>query len=132
MLPATAVFRFPWEINSSVVKEGNSVRTFGRLTCYQPEESRAVLSAQHASVQHQVVVRTLFVEPFDPIIGAQYIVLGEIEEVKEDDVMICARVLNCVDGVNLALLQKAIHEQRQFFMERESKKTEVPPCADPT
>lgn len=38
-----------------------------------------MLSAQHASKDHNVVVHTLFVEPFNPIIGAQYIVLGEIE-----------------------------------------------------
>lgn len=36
-------------------------------------------------------------------------------------VMVRARVLNCVDGVNIALLQKAINEQRSFFRERESK-----------
>lgn len=47
---------------------------------YQPEESKATLSIQHAARQHQVVVQTTFVEPFDPIIGAQYIVLGEIEK----------------------------------------------------
>lgn len=32
-----------------------------------------------------------------------------------------ARVLNCVDGVNIALLEKAITEQRNFFTERERK-----------
>lgn len=30
MLPAAAVFYFPWEINSGVVQDGASVRTFGR------------------------------------------------------------------------------------------------------
>lgn len=35
--------------------------------------------------------------------------------------MVRARVLNCVDGVNNALLQKAINEQRSFFRERECK-----------
>lgn len=33
--------------------------------------------------------------------------------------MVRARVLNCVDGVNVALLQKATNEQRSFFRERE-------------
>uniref|UniRef100_A0A674D2K7 TEN1 subunit of CST complex n=1 Tax=Salmo trutta TaxID=8032 RepID=A0A674D2K7_SALTR len=73
MLPAPAVFHFLWEVNSGAVKEGDSVRTFGRLMSYQPEESKATLSIQHAARQHQVVVQTTFVEPFDPIIGAQYI-----------------------------------------------------------
>uniref|UniRef100_UPI0037E745A5 CST complex subunit TEN1 n=1 Tax=Semicossyphus pulcher TaxID=241346 RepID=UPI0037E745A5 len=125
MLPAAAVFHFPWEVNSGAVKEGESVRIFGRLACYQPEESRATLSAQHASKDHNVVVHTLFVEPFDPIIGAQYVVLGEMENAEDVGMMVRARVLNCVDGVNIALLQKAINEQRSFFKEREQKQSEA-------
>lgn len=39
--------------------------------------------------------------------------------------MIRARVLNCVDGVNIALLQKAINEQRSFFSEREHKQIDA-------
>lgn len=35
--------------------------------------------------------------------------------------LVRARVLNCVDGVNIALLQKAIDVQRSFFREREHK-----------
>ncbi|XP_013865619.1 CST complex subunit TEN1 [Austrofundulus limnaeus] len=119
MLPPAAEFRFPWEVNS--VKEGDSVRTFGRLVCYQPEESRATLSAQHASKEHRVFVQTGFVEPFNPIMGAQYLVLGEADNNEELGVVIRARVLNCVDGVNMALLQKAISDQRSFFRERESQ-----------
>lgn len=121
MLPATAVYHFPWEVNSGSVREGESVRTFGRLVCYQPEESRATLSAHYASKEHHVVVHTLFVEPFNPIVGAQYVVLGETEDVEGVGMMVRARVLNCVDGVNNALLQKAINEQRSFFRERECK-----------
>ncbi|XP_041839199.1 CST complex subunit TEN1 isoform X2 [Melanotaenia boesemani] len=81
MLPSAAVFYLPWEVNS--VREGESVRTFGRLICYQPEESRATLSAQHASKEHHVFVHTMFVEPFNPIIGAQYLVLGETENFED-------------------------------------------------
>lgn len=55
---------------------------FSRLVSYQPSESRATLSAQHASKEHRVAVHTLFVEPFNPIIGAQYLVLGETENVQ--------------------------------------------------
>ncbi|XP_042280342.1 CST complex subunit TEN1 [Thunnus maccoyii] len=132
MLPAAAVFHFPWEVTSGAVQEGESVRTFGRLVSYQPEESRATLSAQHASKEHQVVVSTLFVEPFNPIIGAQYVVLGEKENTEGGDVMVRARVLNCVDGVNVALLQKAINEQRSFFRERESKQGDAAQAADVT
>ncbi|XP_004065564.1 CST complex subunit TEN1 isoform X1 [Oryzias latipes] len=117
MLPPHAVFHFPWELNC--LGEGKSVRTFGRLSCYEADTSRATLSCQHASKEHHVFVRTSFVEPFNPIIGAQYLVLGETETYEGFGVMICARVLSCVDGVNIALLQKAIEGQRSFFRERE-------------
>ncbi|XP_026989330.1 CST complex subunit TEN1 [Tachysurus fulvidraco] len=119
MLPSAAVFHFPWEINSDLVKDGASIRTFGRLTDYLPEESKAILTSNHASVQYQVSIQTSFVEPFDPIIGAQYTVLGEIEKSEgHSEAMVRARVFNCVDGVDVALLQKAIKEQRTFFSER--------------
>uniref|UniRef100_A0A1A8JBE7 CST complex subunit TEN1 n=1 Tax=Nothobranchius kuhntae TaxID=321403 RepID=A0A1A8JBE7_NOTKU len=130
LLPPAAEFRFPWEVN--FVKEGESLRTFGRLVSYHPETSRASLSAQHASEEHQVLVDTLFIEPFNPIIGAQYVVLGEAENYEGTGVMIRARVLNCVDGVNIALLQKAISGQRDFFRERESKQGDVAQPADTT
>ncbi|CAL8351138.1 unnamed protein product [Boreogadus saida] len=120
MLPAAAVAYFPWEINSGSLQEGESVRTFGRLMYYQPEESKATLTTRHASAQHKVIVHTLFVEPFNAIIGAQYMVLGEIENC-EGGVVVRARVLNCVDGVNLALFQKVVNQQRSFFRESESK-----------
>ncbi|KAF6718903.1 CST complex subunit TEN1 [Oryzias melastigma] len=128
MLPPTAVFYFPWEVKS--LGEGKSVRTFGRLSCYEADESRASLSCHHASKEHKVFVHTLFVEPFNPIIGAQYLVLGETESYEGFGVMIRARVLNCVDGVNIALLQKAIEGQRSFFRERERKDGGVAQPAD--
>ncbi|XP_017337626.1 CST complex subunit TEN1 isoform X2 [Ictalurus punctatus] len=89
------------------------------LTDYLPEESKAILTSHHASVQYQVSIQTTFVEPFDPIIGAQYIVLGELEKSQGDsEAVVRARVFNCVDGVDVALLQKAVNEQRTFFRER--------------
>lgn len=46
--------------------------------------------------------------------------------------MIRARVLNCVDGVNVALLQKAINEQRSFFRERECRHGDAAQPGDAT
>uniref|UniRef100_A0A8D0FKK8 CST complex subunit TEN1 n=1 Tax=Strix occidentalis caurina TaxID=311401 RepID=A0A8D0FKK8_STROC len=57
------VYYFPWEINSSV-PEGEALRTFGRLCCYDLVRSEAVLTAQHSSAQYRVCVDTKFVEPF--------------------------------------------------------------------
>lgn len=85
----------------------------------------ATLSAQHAAEEHQVAVHTLFVEPFNPIIGAQYLVLGETESVQGVGMVVRARVLNCVEGVNIVQLQKAIHLQRSVFSKREEKLSET-------
>lgn len=35
--------------------------------------------------------------------------------------VIKARVLTCVEGINLQLLEKAITEQRKYFQEREKQ-----------
>lgn len=87
---------------------------FFRLVCYQPEESRATLSTQHASKEHCVVVHTLFVEPFNPITGAQYIVLGEIEkdEGKRSNShrqTVCKSVAGDCSDVNLPSLKNRKH-----------------------
>ncbi|XP_039517585.1 CST complex subunit TEN1 isoform X3 [Pimephales promelas] len=92
------------------------------FTSYVPEESKAVLSGQQSSAQCHVSVKTTLVEPFQPILGAQYFVLGEIENTDGlSGNILHARALACVDGVDLALMQQAIMEQRRFFKERETK-----------
>ncbi|XP_051996383.1 CST complex subunit TEN1 isoform X1 [Xyrauchen texanus] len=93
-----------------------------RLTSYQPEKSIATLSAKQSSAQFHVSVQTSFVEPFQPIIGAQYLVLGEIEKAEGViGVTLHARALSCIDGVDFTLLQRAIMDQRCFFKERETE-----------
>ncbi|XP_072318616.1 CST complex subunit TEN1 [Eucyclogobius newberryi] len=120
MLPSAAVYRFPWELTSGALHDGDSLRTFGKLVRYDPEESRATLSVHHSSKEHCVTVQTVFVEPFQAIIGAQYVVLGELEDVDGAGPVVRARVLNCVDGANLALLQRAICDHRRFLDERKT------------
>uniref|UniRef100_A0A8C0UVE6 CST complex subunit TEN1 n=1 Tax=Cyanistes caeruleus TaxID=156563 RepID=A0A8C0UVE6_CYACU len=116
MLPSAGVYYFPWEINSSV-PEGKTLRTFGRLCCYDLARSEAVLTTQHNSAQYQVCVDTKFVEPFQAQVGSFYMVLGEAEhrEVK-------ARILTCVEGMNVLLLEQAIQEQRKYFNERQEQR----------
>lgn len=45
--------------------------------------------------------------------------------------MVHARVLNCVDGVNLALLQRGVNEQRSYFRERGENKGDATTAAQP-
>uniref|UniRef100_A0A8C0EI23 CST complex subunit TEN1 n=1 Tax=Bubo bubo TaxID=30461 RepID=A0A8C0EI23_BUBBB len=94
MLPSAGVYYFPWEINSSV-PEGEALRTFGRLCCYDLVRSEAVLTAQHSSAQYRVCVDTKFVEPFQAQLGSCYIVLGEAEHREESSASCPAPCCHC-------------------------------------
>ncbi|KAF2988479.1 hypothetical protein EK904_013403 [Melospiza melodia maxima] len=122
MLPSAGVYYFPWEINSSV-PEGQTLRTFGRLCCYDLARSEAILTTQHNSAQYQVCVDTEFVEPFQAQVGSSYMVLGEAEHREEtSSPVVKARILTCVEGMNVALLEQAIQEQRKYFKERQEQR----------
>ncbi|XP_054026698.1 CST complex subunit TEN1 isoform X2 [Dryobates pubescens] len=114
------VYYFPWEINSSV-PEGEALRTFGRLCYYDLAHSKVILTAEHSSVQYQVSVDTSFVEPFQAQLGSYYMVLGEIEHRKGEGPVVKARILTCVQGMNVPLLVQAVQEQRKYFSERQER-----------
>ncbi|XP_032945524.1 CST complex subunit TEN1 [Rhinolophus ferrumequinum] len=120
MLPKPAIYYFPWEVSTSQVPDGGALRTFGRLCVYDMTQSRVTLMAQHGSDQHQIVVCTKLVEPFEAQVGSLYVVLGELEHQKDGGSVVKARVLTCVEGVNLPLLEQAIKEQRMYQRERDS------------
>ncbi|XP_014387341.1 PREDICTED: CST complex subunit TEN1 isoform X2 [Myotis brandtii] len=83
-LPKPGIYYFPWEVSAGQAPDGGALRTFGRLSLYDMTESRATLTAQHASEQHQVLVCTKLVEPFQAQVGSLYLVLGELEQQKAD------------------------------------------------
>ncbi|NXU57160.1 TEN1L protein, partial [Turnix velox] len=118
MLPSAGVYYFPWEINSSIPEQA-MLRTFGRLCSYNLAQSEAILSAQHGSAQFQVHVDTKSVEPFQAQLGSRYMVLGEAEHREGEGPVIKARILTCVEGMNVSLLEQAIQEQRKYFNERQ-------------
>ncbi|XP_029456332.1 CST complex subunit TEN1 [Rhinatrema bivittatum] len=119
MLPAAGVHRFLWEISCRLIQEEESVRTFGRLSHYDVSRSEAVLTAPQGSAQHQICISTKFVEPFQAQVGSMYMALGEIEHAEGAIPMLQARILTCVDGINLSLLEFAVQEQRKHFQGRE-------------
>ncbi|XP_021270894.1 CST complex subunit TEN1 isoform X1 [Numida meleagris] len=120
MLPSAGVYYFPWEINSSI-PEGEALRTFGRLSCYDLARSEAILSTQHGSAQHHIHINTALVEPFGAQLGSLYVVLGEAEHREGESPVIKARILTCVEGMNVPLLEQAIQEQRKYFQERQQR-----------
>uniref|UniRef100_A0A8C2YU18 CST complex subunit TEN1 n=1 Tax=Chinchilla lanigera TaxID=34839 RepID=A0A8C2YU18_CHILA len=118
MLPNPGIYHFPWEVAAGHVPEGGALRTFGRLCLYDMMQSRVTLTAQHGSDQHQVLVCTKLVEPFQPQVGSLYMVLGDLEHHDDGGSVVKARVLTCVEGMNLYTLEQAIREQRLYQQER--------------
>uniref|UniRef100_A0A8D0P8H8 CST complex subunit TEN1 n=1 Tax=Sus scrofa TaxID=9823 RepID=A0A8D0P8H8_PIG len=119
MLPQPGIYYFPWEVSAGHVPDGNTLRTFGRLCSYDLTQSRVTLMAQHRSDQHRILVCTKLVEPFQAQVGSLYTVLGELERQEGGGSVVKARVLTCVEGMNLPLLEQAIREQRQYLQERD-------------
>ncbi|KAM5308691.1 CST complex subunit TEN1 isoform 1-T1 [Glossophaga mutica] len=120
-LPEPGVYYFPWEVCAGQVPDGGTLRTFGRLCLYDVTQSRVTLTAQRGSEQHQVLVCTKLVEPFQAQVGSLYMVLGELEHQKDGGSVVKARVLTCVEGMNPALLEQAIGAQRAYQRERDSR-----------
>lgn len=119
-LPKPGIYYFPWEVSAGQVPDGGTLRTFGRMCLYDMTQSRVTLMAQHGSDHHQILVCTKLVEPFQAQMGSLYIVLGELEHQKDGDSVVKARVLTCVEGLNLPLLEQAIGDQRKYQRERGS------------
>ncbi|XP_006886427.1 PREDICTED: CST complex subunit TEN1 [Elephantulus edwardii] len=119
MLPKPGIYYFPWEVSAGQVPDGGSLRTFGRLELYDMTQSRVTLGALRGSEKHQVLVCTELVEPFQAQVGSLYMVLGELDHQKDVGAVVKARVLTCVEGMNLPLLEQAIQEQRTYQQQRD-------------
>ncbi|CAO2646140.1 CST complex subunit TEN1 [Lemmus lemmus] len=117
MLPRPGIYYFPWEVSDGQVPDGSTLRTFGRLLCYDMTRSLVTLTAQQRSDQCQLRICTKLVEPFEPRVGFLYMVLGELEH--EEGSVVKARLLTCVEGMDLSLLEKAILEQRLYLQKKQ-------------
>ncbi|KAM4842884.1 CST complex subunit TEN1 isoform 3-T7 [Thomomys bottae] len=131
MLPKPGIYYLPWEVGAGHVPDGVTLRTFGRLCFYDMTQSRVTLRAEHRAEQHQVFVCTRLVEPFQAQVGYLYMVLGELEHQKDVGFVVKARVLTCVEGINLPLLERAVQEQRLYLQERDSCQYETSSPSSP-
>ncbi|XP_008829585.1 CST complex subunit TEN1 [Nannospalax galili] len=121
MLPKPGIYYFPWEVSDGHVPDGSTLRTFGRLCLYDMARSLVTLTAKHKSDQYQLLVCTKLVEPFQAQVDSLYMVLGELEHEEDGGSVVKARVLTCVEGMNLSLLEQAICEQRLYQQKRDKK-----------
>ncbi|XP_034360652.1 CST complex subunit TEN1 [Arvicanthis niloticus] len=119
MLPKPGIYYFPWEISDGQVPEGSTLRTFGRLYLYDMTRSLVTLVAPQKPDQCQLLVCTNLVEPFEAHVNFLYMVLGELERAEGGSLMVRARLLTCVEGMDLSLLEKAILDQRLHLKKRQ-------------
>ncbi|XP_029401737.1 CST complex subunit TEN1 isoform X2 [Mus pahari] len=119
MLPKPGIYYFPWEISDGQVPEGSTLRTFGRLYLYDMARSLVTLAAPQKPDQCQLLVCTNLVEPFEAHVNFLYMVLGDLECMEGGAFVVRARLLTCVEGMDLSLLEKAILEQRRHLQKRQ-------------
>lgn len=92
---------------------GQSVSVVGRLTMHEVSECTAKLA--DPSTKSDMLINTTLIEPFEARVGSLFHLIGEIESSNDDRVVLKARVVRCVDGLDLALYKKAIEGQRKYF-----------------
>ncbi len=77
------------------------------------------------SVEHRhnqcLLLDTRFIEPFRARPGSIFQFIGELDSASSDDhPVLRARVVRCVDGMDVAMYNKALDAQRKFFEGRET------------
>ncbi|ESO90660.1 hypothetical protein LOTGIDRAFT_123095, partial [Lottia gigantea] len=68
-----------------------------------------------------LLINTRLVEPFSAKLGSLFQFIGELDAPTGSlDVSLVARVVRCVDGLDMTLYHQAIHAQRQYLKEEPS------------
>lgn len=99
--------------------DGNSVCVIGRLNEHEVDICQAKLSDPQS--KKDLYVNTSLIEPFGARFGSLFQMIGELETsiIKGDnDVVLKARVVRCVDGMDMTLYRKAVDCQRMYLQKR--------------
>ncbi|XP_038062460.1 CST complex subunit TEN1-like [Patiria miniata] len=110
-------------VRLSELMEGSSevtghVRILARLQSYDCIKQQAVVCNVERNCNHQLLIDTRLVEPFHARAGSVFQFLGEIDYGENAQIILRARVVRCVDGVDVAMYNKALDAQRRFFAKR--------------
>lgn len=98
---------------------GNSVCVTGRLTEHDVDSCQAQLT--DPQTKKDLYVDTAFIEPFEARFGSLFQMIGELENKSDKGnniVVLKARVVRCVDGMDIALYRKAVEYQRTYLQKR--------------
>lgn len=107
------------EISNCVNKKtllGHSVNVIGRLTVHEVSNCLAKLADPQS--KSELCVDTSLIEPFDARFGSLFNMIGELEDGNQNEIVLRARVVRCVDGLDLSLYRKAIESQRRYLENR--------------
>ncbi|XP_071094994.1 uncharacterized protein [Haliotis cracherodii] len=96
--------------------DGKSARIVGRLE----EHNIHTCTAQvvDSNNRRPLTIDTRLVEPFSAKIGSLFQFIGELDCASNTNVTLKARVVRCVDGLDMKMYQKALVAQRQYLASR--------------
>lgn len=112
---------------------GKSVNVTGRLSEHDIDDCIAKLV--DPQTKKELTIDTSLIEPFGARLGSLFQMIGELETIGSGDfrtsgsgdfrtkvgncVVLKARVVRCVDGMDLALYRKALQLQREFLSKKD-------------
>lgn len=98
---------------------GSSICVTGRLIEHDVDVCLAKLS--DPQTKKELCVDTAFIEPFEARFGSLFQMIGELETRSDkigNNAVLKARVVRCVDGMDMALYRKAVEYQRAHLQKR--------------
>ena len=99
--------------------EGKSVRITGKLEEYDAGASTARLVDPQSG--KSLLVNTVLIEPFSAKRGSLFQMIGELDCLNNrNEVMMKARVVRCVDGLDMTMYRKALTAQWEYLSMRKT------------
>jgi len=90
-----------------------------RLQTHELGQCQAVITDPAST--HSVLVDTRLIEPFQAKLGVMYQFIGELDQQDDTDkVLLRARVVRCVEGLDWLLYNRAMDIQRQYLEQRKA------------
>lgn len=68
-----------------------------------------------------VFIDTTLTEPLESVVGSLFQVIGEVEQLENCGAIIKAKIMRCVDGLDLLLYSRALEIQQQYMQSRFSE-----------
>ncbi|XP_033641200.1 CST complex subunit TEN1-like [Asterias rubens] len=121
-LPESAeIMKLQEVIDSASQLTGKAVRLIAKLDTYDCVKQRATLCSIDRQHNQRFLLDTRFIEPFHARPGSVFQFIGELDSASSNHQPILrARVVRCVDGMDVAMYNKALDAQRKFFKSRET------------